>query len=273
MENSNDISIKTKLVSLKEFLQALSPALGTGSEGSCYLYRGKVIKVLDGPVYCKDIPMEELFNFDYDSNEDVYSLEVDDSLMPTEEYIMRYSAIDNDAFAFANGVFRVDDKIRGVVMPYIDIPKLSRFQLSSVKYDALIRACKKCTKDISQISKLGIEIFDIDSTNIHFDGKQFKFCDTLNWIDHDYDSSDKVFKQNSSYMSRYFIEYFTRGNIRKSLILNKEISEMYNERKLLECPSIFFSELKNHLSNVCEESINSIAKADKILSKKIFKSN
>lgn len=273
MDTSNDISIKTKFVSLEDFLEALSPALGAGSEGSCYLYRGKVIKVLDGPAYCKEISVDEIFDFDYDFSEYICPLEVDDSLMPTEEYIMRYSHIKNDAFAFANGVFRVDDKIRGVVMPYIDIPKLSRFQLSSVKYDALIRACKKCTKDISQISKLGIEIFDIDSTNIHFDGKQFKFCDTLNWIDHDYDSSDKVFKQNSSYMSRYFIEYFTRGNIRKSLTLNKEISEMYNERKFLECPSIFFSELKNHLSNVCEESINSIAKADKILSKKIFKSN
>lgn len=269
MENSNDISIKTKLVSLKEFLQALSPALGTGSEGSCYLYRGKVIKVLDGPVYCKDIPIEELFY----SNEDICSLEVDDSLMPTEEYIMRYSAIENDAFAFANGVFRVDNRIRGVVMPYIDIPQLSKYKLSTTKYDSLIKACRKCSRDIKEISQLGIEIFDIADTNIHFDGRQFKFCDTLNWHDHNMDSCDEVLKKNNLSISSFFIEYFTKGNIRRSLKLNRNMMQMYKERESIEYPDIYFTELKEHLSNICDEPINSMDKANKVLSKKIFKSN
>lgn len=268
--NGNDISINTKMISLKEFLQALSPDLGSGGEGTCYLYRGRVIKVLNGPDYCKEVPISSIFNFN-DNFDDI--LEVDESLIPSEEYIIRYANIKNDAFAFANGVFRVDNRIRGVVMPYIDIPQLSKYKLSTTKYDSLIKACRKCSRDIKEISQLGIEIFDIADTNIHFDGRQFKFCDTLNWHDHNMDSCDEVLKKNNLSISSFFIEYFTKGNIRRSLKLNRNMMQMYKERESIEYPDIYFTELKEHLSNICDEPINSMDKANKVLSKKIFKSN
>ncbi len=268
--NSNDISINTKIISLKDFLQVLSPELGSGGEGSCYLYRGKVIKVLNGPDYCKEVPISSIFSLNDEFND---LLEVDESLIPSEEYIMRYANIKNDAFAFANGIFRVDNRIRGVVMPYIDIPQLSKFNLSNTKYDSLIKACRKCSKDLKEISQLGIEIFDIADTNIHFDGRQFKFCDTLNWHDHNIDSFDEVWKKNKLSISSFLIEYFTKGNIRRSLKLNRNMIQMYRDRGNIEDPAIYFSELKEHLSNICDEPINSAGKANKILSKKIFKSS
>ena len=158
-------------------------------------------------------------------------------------------------------------------MPYIDIPQLSKYKLSTTKYDSLIKACRKCSRDIKEISQLGIEIFDIADTNIHFDGRQFKFCDTLNWHDHNMDSCDEVLKKNNLSISSFFIEYFTKGNIRRSLKLNRNMMQMYKERESIEYPDIYFTELKEHLSNICDEPINSMDKANKVLSKKIFKSN
>ena len=67
--NSNDISINTKIISLKDFLQVLSPELGSGGEGSCYLYRGKVIKVLNGPDYCKEVPISSIFSLNDEFND------------------------------------------------------------------------------------------------------------------------------------------------------------------------------------------------------------
>lgn len=249
---------------LDEFLSYLKP-LGVGGEGSCYVFRGRALKVFDGPKYsslsCNSD--EGLLYF----SPDFYDYDIDETLIPDEEYIMRYSSIQNDTFVFADGIFRTNNKIRGLFMPLITMPRLREFRVASTKYDSLIRALKKCTKDVKLISSYGIEIVDVADVNIFFDGRNFKIADTLEYKDNDAEP-DIVLKTNVTTVSKFLIEYFTKGNIKRSLKLNKNMLDLYRDRKNIECPSMFFTELKRHLGDVCDTPINSISSAEKILAKK-----
>ncbi len=241
---------------MEEFLDRNLELLGIGSEGVCYRYYDKVIKVLSGPDYCVAIN-DNTFTFP--------RLEIDERLLPTEDYITRYSNIDNSTFVFAKGIFRFNQKLRGLVMPYINMPKLNEYKLASAKFDQLISACNKCKRDITLISSLGIEITDLADVNIYYDGKIFKIADTMDYLDHDCDTG--IQRINMLKFSDVLISYFTVGSIKKSLRLNKDITDLYNNRKNLDDPVLYFEELQKHLSDVCGEQINSFSNASTLLKK------
>ena len=245
------------------------PLLGDGGAGQCYRWNDRVIKIFDGQDYCTKATKEELTSCSYDlSDMPNHFNEVDETLFPTRETILRYASIENATFVFPDGVFYVDGKIKGLMMPYIVSTPLMDFKVSSTKLSHLIKACQKVKEDIKKISDLGIEMQDTAASNIYFDGNAFKIADTLDYIDHNVSEKDTVLKTNLRQFSQYIIPYFTRNQIRKSLVLNKNLLDLYRSQSQIEDPSHYFQQLKEHLSDVCDRPIDTLSSAEKILAKR-----
>lgn len=245
---------------VETFMDRNLSIIGIGSEGVCYKYGDRVIKVLSGPNYCT-VKESNCASLPF------ACLEIDDDSLPSKEYIMRYSTIKNSTFVFADGIFWFNKKLRGLVMPYISIPKLCSYKISSTRFDCLINACKNCVQDIELISSLGIEIVDYADVNIYFDGKKFQFGDTMDYIDHE--DNLGISEMNIRGVSKTLISYFTRGSIKKSLKLNRNMLSLYQSKDYVDDPVFYFTELRSHLSNVCDEQIDSFSTAQKILQKKM----
>ncbi len=206
-------------------------ALGAGREGACFLLPN-------------DIVIKKLY--------DEY----------VKEYVLRFKNIDNPSFVFPKNVCMIDGYVKAYFMEYARGESLFDNIINEVKIDKLVSDLKVLVNNVRELSKLGIETYDVVGKNIIYDGNIFKIIDTLrySWL-----SNRDEFNSNIRMIMQTVYESIIRG-IPKDYRVHINM-DMRTDMYLLTHPDEVIYDLKDQASEAFDEDIHTLGDIKLLLKK------
>ena len=217
---------------IDEFIKKHSTRfLGSGLEGRCYLLDdGTVVKVL--------------FKKDKSNN------------------LLKFKDINNPSFIFAKESGYIDDAIVALFMEYVEGENLAKRVPVEQKIVTLGSQLQELVENLKKISQTGILVNDFHCENIMYNENGFKVIDTEGYNINDKNNEKTNIRE---VMTRIY------GMLLYKIIRYEEIRRefiKYGKFEILENPLEHAIELKNLISELTNENIETLDEANKILQKK-----
>lgn len=180
---------------------------------------------------------------------------------------LQFKELVNKNFLFTDELIYQSFKIAGMFMPLAPGVRLLELPLDTIDIMLLIEALERLIQGIDALSEERVNVGrDIAPRNTIFDGTDFYFVDTSEYIQNNDSVSDSWKFNMKKVMYMLYKEMFPDYSLYRFVQQLYGFGTLYNSDLLLQSPREFLSNIKKELEEYLETRINSFNEGAYLLS-------